>query len=297
VKDSIDLVKNAFEHRATDRLPKGELWLCTEVFKVAGLQDNLNGHLKIRENLGMDLLILPVSTQRDFNTDQGYRYFGLEDVKKASRNHDFFFGVLIDGPFQRLAAQKGLMQLLKSWVRDGQEIFNAYRNAAEDVDVLIKQCLEMEVGAVILADDIAGETNTYFHPREIERFFMPFYTKAVSSIHSSGAYAFLHSCGNITGIVTFLVSCGLDGLAALQAGANNLKGLKKEYGSRLTIMSGIDADLFLGNDLDDSVKAGYLDLIWGLSESGGFILCSSCGLYSGRFFNRLQELYLLADRT
>jgi uroporphyrinogen-III decarboxylase len=294
--NSTDTVKKAFEHRFAERIPRGELWLGTDLLKKARLEDSLDGHLSLIKRLDHDILCLPLSTTRDVNKTLGYRYFTLKDLEKASQMDDVFVMAIIDGPFQRLVEKRGLMKVLSGWTRERDEVTAAYERERAGVDMLIKQCLEQSVDAVVIADDVAGERSLFVAPEEMHGLFSPFYAEAVSEIHSAHAYALLHSCGNITMFVPYLVSYGFDGLAAIQHRANDLFSLKGQYGSRLILMAGIEAEMLEAGEMSLSMVEEYQRLIRSLVADGGFILCSSSGLNSGDFLERIQELYQIADK-
>lgn len=293
--NSVDMVKKAFNHQLTVRIPRGELWLGTDLFRKANLDDNLQNHLALIKRLGQDFLCLPLSDDISMKKALGYRYFSLQELEEASRMYDLFVMALIDGPFQRLAEKRGLMNVLTGWKRERPVLAQAYEKERAEVDVLIGRCLELSIDAVIIADDMAGERAPFVGPDDMLDLSAPFYVQAVSEIHSGHAYALLHSCGNITRLIPQLISFGFDGLAAIQHRINDLISLKEKYGSRLTLMAGIDADILEAGEISLSCLREYERLIWSLTPDGGFILCSSSGLYSGGFLERLQELYRIAD--
>jgi hypothetical protein len=293
--NSVDIVKKAFEHRSTGRPPKGELWLGTGLLKKANLEDNLEGHLALIKRLGQDILCLPLSHDPSLNKTLGYRYFSLKELEEASGMSDLFLIALIEGPFQRLAQEKGLMEILTGWKRERHEVAKAYEKERAGVDILIKRCLELSVDAVIIADDLAGERSLFIDPSDIQDFFSPFYSQAVSEIHGVHSYALFHSCGNITMLIPHLVSYGFDGLAAIQHRPNDLISLKETYGSRLTLMAGIEAEFLEPGGMFLSGLREYERLVRSLTPGGGFIICSCSGLYFGDFLERVQELYRIAD--
>jgi hypothetical protein len=293
--NSIDIVKKAFEHRSVGRLPRGELWLGTDLLRMANLEDNLKGHLVLIKHLGQDILCLPISNEISMNKTFGYRYFSLKDLQEASRMSALFLTALIDGPFQRLAGKKGLMKILTEWKREKHEFAKEYETEQAEVDMLINRCLELSVDAVIIADDLAGERSPFVDPDDIQDLFSPFYTQVVSEIHSGHSYALFHSCGNITMLIPQLVSYEFDGLAAIQHRTNDLISIKEKYGSSLTLMAGIDAQILEGPEISLSGLKEYERLVRSLIPGGGFIICSSSGLYSGDFLERIQELYRIAD--
>jgi len=297
MSNSCEIVKKAFEHRSVGYLPRGEVWLGTDLLRKANLEDNLKGHLALIKRLGQDILCLPISNDVSINKGLGYRYFDFKELEEASRMSDIFLSALIDGPFQRLAAKKGLMNILTGWRREKHEFEKEYKKERAEVDILIKRCLELSVDAVIIADDLAGERSPFIDPCDIQDLFFPFYTQAVSEIHRGHSYALFHSCGNITMFIPQLVSYGFDGLAAIQHRTNDLISLKEKYGPSLTLMAGIEAEILEAEKMSLSGLKEYERLIRSLTPGGGFIICSCSGLYSGNFFERVKELYRIADEV
>lgn len=87
--------------------------------------------------------------------------------------------------------------------------------------------------AIIIADDLAGESFPFIDPRDIEDLLSPFYARAVSEIHEGHSYVLFHSCGNITSLIPQLVSYGFDGLAAIRIGPMTLSPSKRNTGRHL----------------------------------------------------------------
>jgi hypothetical protein len=295
--NAINTVIKAFEHRSSGRVPKGELWLGTELLKKASLEDTLAGHIELIKRLRQDILCLPISDERKMNEALGYRYFDVQGLAEASGIDDLFVMALIDGPFQRLTEKRGLMNVLTGWRRERHKFKKAYEQERATVDVLIRESLELPIGAVVIADDVAGERAPFIGPDDLQELCSSFYSQAVSEIHGGRAYALLHSCGNITRLIPQIVSYGFDGLAAIQHRTNDLIALKNHYGSMLTFMAGIEAEMLEAEVLFSSDREEYEKIIRILAPDGGFIICSCSGLYAGSFLERVQELYGIADKT
>ena len=293
--DPIQRVKEAFEGKVPSDLPKGELWIGSEVFRRAKLEDDVAGHLTLRKKLGMDFVFLPLSEERRYHPTQGYRYFNSEEVKELLIISNLFVGVVVDGPFQRMVEKKGLVQVLASWKKEKGEFAKEYRQESHAVENLIMRSLDNPIGAVVLAEDVATEKSTLVKPEEIRETFFPFYSNVVAQIHNVGAYALYHSCGNISKLVTDLIHCGFEGLAAVQGGSMDLISLREAHGTRLVLMAGIDGDLLQRDQLPQPQLDRFSRLIRFLSQRGGYILCSSCGIYSKDFLKRLLELYQTAQ--
>ena len=240
-------------------------------------------------------MCLPLSNERTMNEAFGYRHFDLQELKEASGINNLFVMALIDGPFQRLVGKRGLMSVLTGWSREREEFKKAYEQERVAVDALIRRSLELPIGAVVIADDVAGERAPFISPDDLQELCAPFYTQTLSEIHSGHGYALLHSCGNITTLIPHLVSYGFDGLAAIQHRTNDLITLRKRYGSTLTFMAGIEAEVLEAEELSSSDRKEYESIIRTLAPGGGFVICSSSGLYADYFLARVQELYQIAD--
>jgi hypothetical protein len=290
------IVREAFEQRISSRLPKGELWIGKDLLKKANLENNLKGHIELIKSLHQDILCLPLLDGISTRQDLGYRRFSLKELKEASRAKDFFLATVIDGPFQRLSEKRGLMQILMGWKREKHEFAKAYEIEGAEVDILIERCLEQSVDAIVIADDLAGERSLFVDPHEIQDIFSSFYIRSISKIHRGGSYTLFHSCGHIRGLIPQLLGFGFDGLAAIEHRTNDLIGLKEEYGLNLILMAGIDAELLGTGPLSMSGLKEYERILKLLVPQGGFILCSSSGLFSGEFIEKIQELYRVAEK-
>ncbi len=290
------IIQSVFSHQEQERIPRGELWLGKQLFRNNNFEDDLSGHIQLRKKLGMDLLFLPVSGQNTPSQNMDYRWFSLAEVKMAVEISDLFVGVIVDGPFQRMMTRHGLISILTGLKRNESEIVRELKEEIEDVEALVSQCLELSIGAVVIADDIAYQQSTYMSPEDMVKLFTPLYSDLVSRVKAGRAYALFHSCGNISGFLDQLVACGFDGLAACQGQCLDLASIKEKYSS-LTLLAGIDADLLESESIDELQKREFIDRVISLAKGGGFILVSSCGLYSHNSRQRLRELYEIADES
>lgn len=289
--DSFKKVKMAFHHVQTEVFPKGELWLSSDILKKAGFEDNLIGHLKLIDKLKHDLICLPTALEPFMNKSLGYWYFPVNAIQEALEVTDLFVMAVIDGPFQRLVEESGLIETLTGWAVNRGDFLQAYEKERTRVEELIRRSLDCRVHGIVIADDLAGEASPYLKPQHIEQISSSFYTRSVSLIHSADAVALFHSCGRIYTIIPQILSCDFDGLASVQHRTNDLVSLNRQYGERLTLMGGIDGELLQKEEISSSDVEALKVLAHSISGNGGFILSSSCGLYSGEFLERIQTLY------
>jgi len=288
-----DRIEAAFQRVQTGTIPKGELWLSTDILLRAGFEDELDGHINLAKRLEQDLICLPIAYEPCTNRALGYRYFQVDAIQEALEKTDLFVMVAMDGPFQRLSERAGLMKVLTEWLRDRESVLRAYIKEREHVLDLLDRCLEYSAHGVVIAEDLAGDSSTFLSPMDIERYFSSFYIQAVSEIHQTRARAMFHSCGNISKIVPQLILHGFDGLAAIQGRTNDLMSLKGQYGSKLLLMAGIEGELLEKEAISPPDLANLEELLKSFVQYGGWVLSSSCGLYSGRFLERVEVIYRL----
>ncbi|MCG6878112.1 MAG: hypothetical protein LJE96_03030 [Deltaproteobacteria bacterium] len=288
-------VEAAFHHLKTATIPKGELWLGADIIQMAGYEDSLEGRIRLVKHLEQDMLCLPTDRNSYRHKMLGYRYFTVSAIQEALAATDLFVMAVIDGPFQRLVEKEGLMAVFAGWVQDRENVLKAYKNEQKHVLHLLEDCLAHAVHGVVIADDLAGNTDTFLDPVEIEQYFSHFYIHAVSQIHSENAFALFHSCGNISKLIPQLMSHGFDGLAAVQDRTNDLLRLKTKHGSQLVLMAGIEGEILAQNRLSLSGLEELKKRCRFLARNGGFILSSACGLYSGEFLERIEKIYNMID--
>ena len=288
-QDAVVRMKSLLECRGHSTVPKGELWIGSAFLARAGLDDTLDNHFQIATLLGQDMVCLPVLERPERNAPMGYRYFEPRDLDRGLKERTRLLVAIIDGPFQRMVNQRGLMPVLMSWTEEKESTMAAYANEQKITMDLLDRCLEKGVDAIILADDLAGEKAAFINPLELDNVCTPFYSRAVSLIRAAGCFAFLHCCGNLRQLVPLIKSWDFDGLAAIQIGKNDLDLLDEEIGG--VLIAGIEATL-LETDIPALEELETLQwFVARFANQGRLILSSSCGLYRSDFWGRLQGIY------
>lgn len=298
MNSSADIVRKVFKHQSACRIPKGELWLGSELFKSLDLEDDIDGHYKLVKLLNHDIISFPFSNEILIDPIQKYRYFNIKEILEASNinlDKNLFLIVLIDGPLQRVSQKLGWMKLLIEISRDLKGILKEFEKEFYKINLLIESCLEISIDAIVICDDLAGEKGPLINPKIINDIFSQFYYNNNRRIHDKGLYALFHSCGNISKIITQIISFGFDGLASIEDRPNNLINIKERFGEEITLMGGIDIELLEKEEFVPIELRDFKKRIRTLFSNGGFILCSETGLYSPDFIERIKKLYKIIE--
>ena len=290
---AVERMKAALAHQDQRRVPRGELWLGSDIFHQPrfGGEDSLRTHTEFCRDLGMDLLSLPIEMpcQRKAN----YRRFKQDEVEVAVATSGLFTCVVIDGPFQQSAERPGDLSVLSARCEDSRSA--RLREMASAIEEVITALAGRGVNAVVIADDIAYRRSTYASPQTLREHLFPLYTRLIDRIHVGGAYALFHSDGDISLVIPDLISCGFDGLAGCEPECLDLASLKKTYGSQITFMTGIRSEFLEPGSPTLAQGEGFLREAQALAQRGGFVLCSACGVNSRGTVESLKMLYAWID--
>jgi uroporphyrinogen decarboxylase len=131
------------------------------------------------------------------------------------------------------------------------------------------------IGAIWHADDIAFNTQLLVNPRILRRHVFPWYAEMNRVAHARGRLAVYHSDGALQEVLPDLVACGFDGLNPIEPGAMDINAVKREYGSRISIIGNIDLRYTLTRGTPDEVRAEVRQRIRDLAPGGGYAVSSS----------------------
>jgi hypothetical protein len=288
-QDATFRIKSLLENRGRHGVPRGELWIGSAFLARAGLDDTLDNHFQLAALLGQEMVCLPVLERPERNVNMGYRYFEPKELGRGLRDRTRFLAAIVDGPFQRMVCQSGLMQVLMGWTEDRESIMAAYANEEKIAGNLIERCLTKGFDAIILADDLAGEKAPFINPLELDTVCSPFYSRVVSSAKAAGLLVFLHCCGNLTQLLPLIKSWNFDGLAAIQICKNDPDLLVREIGG--VMIGGIEATLLETDSPPIKEMEALIRFVTRFAKQERLILSSSCGLYRSDFWERLQRIY------
>jgi len=126
--------------------------------------------------------------------------------------------------------------------------------------------------AVRWPDDMGYKGHQFFSLPMYRELLKPAHKRAVDWIHAKGAYAHLHSCGNVNPFIPDLLEIGVDCLNPLEVKAGmDPVAIKRAWGDRLALHGGINAVLW---DDRDAIVAEIERVVPAMKEGGGYIFAS-----------------------
>lgn len=105
------------------------------------------------------------------------------------------------------------------------------------------------VFALYGCDDFGFKTATLLPPDVIRREFLPWHKRWTETAHRAGKYYFLHSCGNLSAIMDDIIDdVRIDAKHSFEEAILPVTEAKARYGSRLSLLGGLDVDWIARSD-------------------------------------------------
>ncbi len=124
-----------------------------------------------------------------------------------------------------------------------------------------RRYIDAGAGAVVSCSDVADNNGPFFHPHQMERWIYPALQEWSREIREMGAFAILHSDGNLEPYLEPLAESGIDALQAIDPVAGmKLRPTLDQVGDRICVCGNFDNGRLL-LDEPDAIHAAALDLL------------------------------------
>ena len=137
---------------------------------------------------------------------------------------------------------------------------------------------ELPIDMLWSGDDVAGQSSLIMSPQAWRDLIKPLLAEIFQEGKSRGLWVAYHCCGALRPIIPDLVEIGLDLLNPIQAGCPGMdaRELKREFGSCLAFMGGVDTQDLLPFGTAARVRRETESLLEAMTAGGGgYILAAS----------------------
>lgn len=152
------------------------------------------------------------------------------------------------------------------------------RAAAFEVALAEAACDALPLDWLWTGDDVAGQQCLMMHPRQWRALIKPHLARIVAVGTRRGLPVAYHCCGAMRDIIPDLIEIGVTVLNPIQFGCAGMDaaGLKRDFGSALTFMGGLDTIGLIPRGTPAEVEDATRALIGTMTaDGGGFILAAS----------------------
>ena len=134
-----------------------------------------------------------------------------------------------------------------------------------------------DCGAKIFLEggDIAHKGGPMMSPKYFNKYLLPRYQEVSEAIHDWGGKYILHTDGDITSQLDFIVESGFDGLQCLEPPWVDPYLVKKKVGDKLCLSGNIDTKHILIDATKQEVEQAVANAINAMGKGGGFMISPS----------------------
>ena len=220
----------------------------------------------------------PLETWADF---EQYEWPQVEDAhfeemeKLASLLPDGMkaIPVLPNGPLENLVGLMGYEPLCYA-LSEAPDLVQAVADKIGEAELeLYRRFCEFDhVGALSLNDDLGFKTQTMISPDDLRRYILPWHNRLVECAHEHDTPVILHACGNCAEVMEDLIEdVGIDAKHSFEDVIQPVAEFKRQYGSRIAVMGGIDMDV-LSRGSEEEVRRYTRRVIEECAPGGGWAL-------------------------
>lgn len=165
-------------------------------------------------------------------------------------------------------------------MQDNPEAVDAVMRHTADYYLGVSRCIFEAAGDAIdvffIGNDLGAQTGPMVGPRQFRRFILPHLERFVALGHEFGKRVVLHCDGSIRLFMPDLIGIGMDGIQSIQpyCAGMELRGLKRDFGDRLTFMGCVDTQALIEGTREDARRL-TLDTLETMMPGGGFIVSPS----------------------
>jgi uroporphyrinogen decarboxylase len=211
---------------------------------------------------------------------QKYKKFVKKFYRRINKKHkdEILVAVTNDlaGVFESASQGMGMKfysKMLHKNPKFIKEVHNVYAQFTADIYESYS-----EVGAEVFIEsgDLAYKTGPMMSPNNYYDLLQPAYKIITESVHKDGGKIVLHTDGQVTPLLDFIVDCGFDGLHSLEPTANvDLEFVKRKVGKQLCLLGNIDVSHVLVKGSKQEVFDAVKRAIKIAGRNGGFIVSAA----------------------
>ena len=180
---------------------------------------------------------------------------------------------------ERLWSIRGMENLMIDYYDDMDKLKVLGRRLIDYHKVIVDKYAALGFDGIFTSDDLGHQTGPMMSPDIFKEFYFPLYKEFIEYVHQKGMHMFLHSCGDNSKLMNYLIEAGLDVLHPIQKGCMDEAETVAEYGDRISFLAGVDVQHLIPNGSVEEVRTGIRELIRTMYRpQGGLLLAAGNGI-------------------
>jgi uroporphyrinogen decarboxylase len=216
------------------------------------------------------LLFTPSLTGFHFPNPLDPRFFSdipLQIERSPDRFRVFQIGFSL---FERAWSLRGMQNLLMDFY-DHPGFVVQLLNAIADYNITqLNQAMKYDIDAVYFGDDWGQQRGLLMGPKIWREYLYPVLERMYRSVHESGKFVFIHSCGDVDELFELLITIGVDCFNPFQPEVMDVAAVYRKFHGRLTFHGGLSTQKTLPYGSVQDVRRETQRLL-DMGKAGGYI--------------------------
>jgi len=174
---------------------------------------------------------------------------------------------------------RGMENIMYDYYDNMEELKILGKKLLEYYKVIVDKYAKLGFDGIFTSDDLGHQQGPMMSPAVFEELYLPLYKEFIGYVHSKGMHVHLHSCGDNTKLMDYLIEAGLDVFHPVQKGCMDHKLTADTYGERISFLAGVDVQHLLPEGTVDEVRTGIREMIDAFyKEKGGLLIAAGNGI-------------------
>ena len=188
---------------------------------------------------------------------------------------------------------RGMENLMLDYYDNVDGLKELGRKLLEFYKVIVDRYAALGFDGIFTSDDLGHQRGPMMSPSIFEELYFPLYSEFCSYVHSKGMHVFLHSCGDNTLLMDYLIRAGLDVFHPVQKGCMDEADTVARFGKKISFLAGVDVQSLLPTGSREEIKLGVRKLIDTMYKSeGGLLLAAGNGIMPDAPMENIEEMLI-----
>ncbi|MCL2034813.1 MAG: methylcobamide--CoM methyltransferase [Oscillospiraceae bacterium] len=195
---------------------------------------------------------------------------------------------------ERLWSIRGMENLMLDYYDNMADLKEIGNKLLQYYKGIVDRYAVLGFDGIFTSDDLGHQSGPMMSPAIFEELYFPLYKEFCSYVHSKGMHVFLHSCGDNTLLMDYLIKAGIDVFHPVQKGCMDEAETIARFGNKISFLAGIDVQHLLPEGSRDDVREGIRELIDVMYKSeGGLMLAAGNGIMPDTPIENIEEMLIV----
>ncbi|MGI5851745.1 MAG: uroporphyrinogen decarboxylase family protein [Caldicoprobacterales bacterium] len=180
---------------------------------------------------------------------------------------------------ERLWGIRGMENLMMDYYDNMDGLKIICRHLTDYYKAIVDRFKELDFDGIFTSDDLGHQSGPMMSPEIFEELYFPFYCEIINYVHSRGMHFFLHSCGDNTKLMKYLIEAGVDVFHPVQKGCMDEVETARMFGDRISFLVGVDVQHLLPKGTAQAIRDDIRKIIEIFHKpEGGLLLGAGNGI-------------------